>query len=76
MALAAARDLAPTESSRLPALDALRKRFPADLAAAALETTLLRKRATVKFAKAEEMFFTREALEQATGEAVAAYRAM
>ncbi|MEZ0324698.1 MAG: hypothetical protein ACAH95_02230 [Fimbriimonas sp.] len=35
----------------------------------------LRKRAKAKFSRAEEMLFTREALEQATHEAIAAYHA-
>lgn len=75
IALAAANGMAPTETSRLTALATLRKQFPAELAAAALETVLLRTRAKAKFANAERMYFTREALEQSTGEAVAQYRA-
>jgi hypothetical protein len=45
------------------------------LAAAAVELLELRQRARTKFAQADRMFFTREGLEQATGEAVARYRA-
>ena len=63
-ALTAAVGLAPNESSRLTALATLRKQFPAELAAAAMETVLLRARAKAKFANAERMYFTREALEQ------------
>jgi SAM-dependent methyltransferase len=74
-ALAAAAALAPTESSRLAALDGLRRHFPPGLAAAALEQALLRRRAVAKFADADALFFTREALEQSTGDIVAAYRA-
>lgn len=74
-ALAAAAALAPTDATTLPALTQLRKQFPAELAAAALETTLLRQRARPKFRRAADMFFTREALEQASGERVALQRA-
>lgn len=74
-ALAAAIARAPAESSRLAALDGLRKQFPPDLAAAALDQVLLRHRAVAKFASADQLFFTREALEQSTGDVLAAYRA-
>jgi SAM-dependent methyltransferase len=74
-ALAAAAALAPTESTVLTCLDRLRKSFDPDLARAAVETVLLRERARDKFARAGEMFFTREALEQASGEVVSAHRA-
>ncbi|MFQ5436947.1 MAG: class I SAM-dependent methyltransferase, partial [Anaerolineae bacterium] len=40
-----------------------------------LETVTLRQHAAAKFSRAAAMFFTRPALEQASGEAVAAYRA-
>ena len=42
---------------------------------AILETALLRQKATAKFSRANQMYFTREALEQASGEVVATYRA-
>lgn len=42
---------------------------------ALLETALLRRRAAAKFSRADSMFFTREALEQASAEVVAQYRA-
>jgi hypothetical protein len=74
-ALAAAAALTPTESTVLACLDRLRKTMDADLARAAVETVLLRERAHDKFARAGEMFFTREALEQATGELISAFRA-
>jgi hypothetical protein len=74
-ALSIAMGMAPAETSRLTALATLRKQFSAELAAAALETVLLRTRAKAKFANADRMYFTREALEQSTGEAVAQYRA-
>jgi hypothetical protein len=59
----------------LSALATLRKRFAPELATAALETVLLRTKAVAKFARAERLFFTREALEMASGEVVAKYRA-
>lgn len=74
-ALAAAVALAPTDATRLAVLEKLRKRFPPDLATAAVETALLRRKAVAKFTHAEKLFFTREALEVASGEAVARHRA-
>lgn len=41
---------------------------------ALLETTLLRQRAAAKFSRAAEMYFTRDALQQASSEDVTAYR--
>lgn len=74
-ALAAAAELG-TALDRYPAsFDRLRKRFPAELARAALDTAMLREKARAKFARAAEMFYTREALEMATSEPVAEYRA-
>jgi len=75
-ALADAAALAPTEAGFLPASRVLRKRHPAELAGAALETVLLRARARAKFASADRMYFTREALEQATGDVAARHRAL
>jgi THUMP domain-like len=74
-ALLAATELVLSESTVLAGLDRLRKHWDADLARAAVETVLLRSRAKAKFARAAEMFFTREALEQASGEIVSGYRA-
>ena len=74
-ALAAARALAPTEAGFLACFEKLRKAVPAPLAKAALETALLRTRARDKFADAERMYFTREALEQASGDIAARHRA-
>jgi precorrin-6B methylase 2 len=45
-----------------------------ELAHALLETTLLRRRAAAKFSRAAEMYFTREALQQASSEAISSYR--
>jgi SAM-dependent methyltransferase len=41
---------------------------------ALLETELLRRRASVKFSRAAKMYFTREALQQASSETVSGYR--
>jgi SAM-dependent methyltransferase len=71
--LAAAAEALP--AGTLAALAALRKRFPPELAAAAVEVVTLRERARAKFAAADRMWFTREALEQASGDLPAAHRA-
>jgi SAM-dependent methyltransferase len=64
-----------SDTARLRTLTRLRRHAPPALAAAALETAILRQRATRKFSRAHAMYFTRDALEQATSEAVAAHRA-
>jgi SAM-dependent methyltransferase len=74
-AIADAAALRPTEAGFLAAVTTLRNRHPPALATVALETVLLREKARAKFALADRMYFTREALEQASGEAVARYRA-
>lgn len=74
-AIAAAAALQPTEETFLRDLTQLRKHYDAALAKAALETVLLRARARAKFSRAEAMYFTREALEQASSEIVATCRA-
>jgi hypothetical protein len=74
-ALAQAGALAPTEESFLACYESLRKHTPPELAKAAVETAILRARARDKFSAADQMFFTREALEQATSEPVARHRA-
>ncbi len=75
LALTRAAQAEPTEAKFLYALARLRKDFPANLARAAVETVLLRKKAAVKFTRAAEMFFLREALEVSSGEVIARYRA-
>ncbi|HET6574492.1 MAG TPA: class I SAM-dependent methyltransferase [Fimbriiglobus sp.] len=74
-ALAAARELQPTETKYPACFDRLRKHFSPELARAALDTVMLREKARAKFARADEMVFTREALEMASAEPVARYRA-
>jgi hypothetical protein len=53
----------------------LRKQYPADLVAAALTQQALRIAAREKFSRASEMFFTRNGLEQASGEQAAGHSA-
>ena len=74
-ALTAAAALRPTEETFLSILTRLQKQFDPALAKAALETVILRTKARAKFARAEAMYFIREALEQASGELISAYRA-
>jgi len=65
----------PTADTQLAVAERLRARLGPDETHAALETSLLRQRAAPKFSRADAMFFTREGLEQATAEPVAAHRA-
>jgi hypothetical protein len=65
-------DLASLEQLHTPAGEAA---LAAELARAALQTAMLRRRAHEKFTLADRMFFVREALEQASGEVVARHRA-
>ncbi|HSM56014.1 MAG TPA: class I SAM-dependent methyltransferase [Candidatus Sulfomarinibacteraceae bacterium] len=64
-----------TPETHLSLASRLRQEVGADQAHALLETALLRQRATVKFSRAAQMFFTRAALEQASPEAVSRHRA-
>ncbi len=59
----------------LPLYQRLARRYPDALARAAAEQALLRLRAAEKFPEAQRMYFEREALEQATAEPLARYRA-
>jgi hypothetical protein len=72
-ALAAAAELELGSGSLLRDLTRLRRTLPAERAAAVIEQTGLRRRAADKFALAGRMLFTAGALEQATGERVAAH---
>ena len=64
-----------TPTNHLQTASRLRKQVDPSLAQAVIETVLLRQHATTKFSRAAEMYFTRPALEQASSEAVANYRA-
>jgi hypothetical protein len=70
-----AQALEPSEGSFLRDFSALSRRYPAELARAALETAILRSEAEAKFPFAGRMYFTREALEQASSFEVSDYRA-
>jgi SAM-dependent methyltransferase len=72
--LQAAQDLEPREEQFLQHFQVLERRFPTGLARAALEIAILRREAAQKFSQAERLYFTREALEQASAEKVATYR--
>jgi hypothetical protein len=63
------------EPARLRELTRLRRLATPECAAAAYEIAQLRARAAAKFSYAHKLYFTREALEQASGELVAAHRA-
>src|SRR5947208_7279569 len=73
-ALAEATAQSPEEATFLACFNRLSKRYERELARAAIETAMLRRRAAGKFTRADQMYFTREALEQATSEAVARHR--
>jgi SAM-dependent methyltransferase len=64
-----------TPDNHLQLAMSLRERLGAARAAAVLETVALRQRAAVKFSRANQMYFERAALEQASAEIVAHYRA-
>ena len=74
-ALAAAGQLQPKEADYLRHFQNLEKQFPKQIAQAVLETAILRKEAQKKFPQADKMYFTREALEQASPHQVSSYRA-
>lgn len=73
-ALESAMAFEPREKDFLADFQMLSKRFQRELARAALTTAILRGEARDKFPQAEKMYFTRQALEQATPWTVAAYR--
>jgi SAM-dependent methyltransferase len=72
--LAEAVALNPQEKDFLQHFEALSRKFPRDLARAALETAILREEASGKFPFAERMYLTRDALEQASNWEVSIYR--
>jgi hypothetical protein len=73
-ALQEAAALGSAESDFLRNFSLLKRKYPAELARAALETAILRKAAQSKFPEAEKMYFTRPALEQASSFQVSSYR--
>jgi hypothetical protein len=64
-----------TPQNHLQIASRLRQNLPPEQAQAVLETVLLRQLGTAKFSRAAEMYFVREALEQASSEIVSTYRA-
>ncbi len=74
-AVAEAIALEPSEESYLRHFQALCRRFEPDLAQAALETAIMRRKAKSKTPHAEHLYFTHEALEQASQWEIALYRA-
>jgi len=74
-AAAALSDDDLTPSAHLATAERLRAELGSVAAGAVFELAQLRRRARAKFAHADAMFFTRDGLEQATDEAVAAHRA-
>ncbi len=74
-ALLAAQTLTPCEVDFLPHFQKLSREFPRELARAALEIAILRGEAIKKFPSAQQMYFTRAALQQATSFEVSTYRA-
>jgi SAM-dependent methyltransferase len=73
LAEASASDL--SDAAQLRELTRLRRQARPERAAAAFEIARLRLRAAPKFSAAASLYFTREALEQASGDRIAGYRA-
>jgi SAM-dependent methyltransferase len=74
-ALESAAAFEPREKDFLGDFKMLAKRFERELARAALAVAILRIEAEKKFPQADKMYFTREALEQASSWEIARYRA-
>jgi predicted O-methyltransferase YrrM len=70
-----ARLAAEPGTMSLALAERLRREYPAELVAVAMAQQELRTAATAKFSRAAQMLFTRAGYEQASSEAVAAYRA-
>lgn len=64
-----------TEQNHLQTATKLGKDWTSEQIHALIETAILRQRANKKFSKADQMLFTRSALEQSSGEEVSTYRA-
>jgi hypothetical protein len=74
-AIHAATELTPQEKDFLRHFQQLSRQFPREIARGALETAILRNSALSKFPQAASMYFTREALQQASSYEVASQRA-
>ena len=68
-------ETAVTPQTHLQIATWLRQKLPKSQAQAVLETIVLRQHAVAKFSRANQMYFVRAALEQASGEVVAQHRA-
>lgn len=73
-AIQSAQNLNPSEADFLSHFSALSRRYPPNLARAALETAILRREAESKFSQAAHLYLTRQALEQATSWHISQYR--
>jgi len=73
--LAETADFPLTQQNHLQLASQLREQVAPNLAHAVMQTTWLRQRAAAKFSHAGQMYFTREALEQASAEVIAGHRA-
>ncbi len=73
-AIKKASSLNPRESNFLSHFQQLSKHFPRELARSALSIAILRLEAEKKFPQAENLYFTRDALQQASSWVVAKYR--
>jgi hypothetical protein len=71
----ARNELTAGRGTTIGILSKLRKELSGERAHLVVEQTELRKRAQEKFSHASEMFFTRQGLQQATDEQIAAYKA-
>ncbi len=73
--LAELADSTITKHNHLQIISRLRCEMEPAWAQAVMETAVLRQKATKKFSRAANMFFTRPALEQSSSERISAYRA-
>lgn len=73
--LQAATELAPVEEDFLRHFTSLSRHYPVELTRLALGIAILRKQGERKFPFASQLYFTREALEQASSWEVSSYRA-
>ncbi|MCG6154235.1 class I SAM-dependent methyltransferase [Rubinisphaera margarita] len=67
--------IAAAEGSELQRQTQLRSQYPAELVRLALELTSLREQARLKFSLADQLWMTRQSLEQSSSEELAIYKA-
>jgi hypothetical protein len=73
--ISAAEVLSPREADFLTHFQVLSRQFPRELARAGLEIAIIRCEAASKFPQSEKLYFTREALQQASSYAISCHRA-